>query len=426
MGLEAGTRVGPYEIVDLLGAGGMGEVYRAHDSKLGRDVAIKILPVATLPSPDRLSRFHREARVLATLSHPHIAALYGLEEAGDTPAIVLELVEGPTLADQLLRGPLPFREALKTALQIAQALESAHQKGIVHRDLKPANVKVAPGGLVKVLDFGLAKAFESPGATGDHDLSAQTMTGMVLGTAAYMSPEQTRGQLCDQRTDIWALGCVLFELLTGKPVFRRSTASDTIAAVLGSEPDWQALPNGTSDGVRRLLHRCLQKDLHHRFHDIADVRIILEEELAATRSDAVAAVHGAASPVASRRGWMLLTVAIVAVIGVGLFLLRREAGDTPASSDVRITRLTDLEGLEEFPAVSPDGRSVVFTAGVDGRRQLFVQLVAGGDSLQLTRDEGDHELARWTPNSSSIVYFKAAANQESQGTLWEVSALGGP
>ncbi len=422
MGLAPGTRVGPYEIVHLLGAGGMGEVYRAHDAKLARDVAVKILPTATLPNADRLARFHREARVLATLSHPHIAAIYGLEEFGQTPAIVLELVEGPTLADQLLRGPLPVRDALKIGRQIAEALEAAHEKGIVHRDLKPANVKIAPGGFVKVLDFGLAKALES-GESGDFDRSAETATGVVMGTSAYMSPEQARGQLCDERTDIWAFGCVLFELLTGQAAFRQPTVSDTIAAVIDREPDWRRLPKDTPDGIRRLLSRCLQKDPHTRLHNISDVRIELDEEIAAAKSGAMPGAGRTAVRLAGR-GWALAAIAIVAVLGT--FLWSRREVATPPLSDLRITRLTDLAGLEEFPAVSPDGRAVAFAAGVDGSRHVFVQLAAGGESLQLTRDRTDHEFARWTADSSSVVYFTPGASPESQGTLWQVSALGGP
>ena len=247
MGLASGTRLGPYEIVSPIGAGGMGEVYRARDTRLGRDVAIKVLPTAAALDPDRLARFDREARLLASLNHPHIATLHGIEDVDGVRALVLELVEGDTLADIIARGPVPVREALRLAGQIADALDAAHAKGVIHRDLKPANIKVTPERQIKVLDFGLAKAF-APSEL-DADLSqlptvtsAGTREGLVIGTAAYMSPEQARGQAIDKRTDIWAFGCVLYEMLTGRRAFAGGTMSDTIAAILQREPDWSALP----------------------------------------------------------------------------------------------------------------------------------------------------------------------------------------
>jgi serine/threonine protein kinase len=282
MPLERGTRLGVYEIQDLLGAGGMGEVYRARDSRLGRDVALKVLPESLTVDPERRTRFEREARLLAALNHPHIGAIYGFEESGDVRALVLELVDGPTLAERLAGGPLPIAEALAIARQIAGALEAAHEKGIIHRDLKPANIKLTLNGHVKVLDFGLAKAIA--GDTGSPDLSQSptitadgTRAGVVLGTPAYMSPEQARGKAADKRTDIWAFACVLYEMLTGRRAFPGDTMSDTIAAVLGRDPDWHSLPDTTPAAVRRLLRRCLHKDSNHRLHDIADARIELED-----------------------------------------------------------------------------------------------------------------------------------------------------
>jgi len=275
-----GRTLAHYRVVEKLGEGGMGEVYRATDGKLGRDVAIKVLPSAFAQDPDRLARFEREARVLASLNHPNIAAIYGLEQSEDVHYLVLELAPG-----EILAGPLPVDEVLPIARQIAAALEEAHQKGIVHRDLKPANIKLTPEGKVKVLDFGLAKAFSpepAAGASSDTPtLSGRgTRHGAILGTTAYMSPEQARGKPVDPRTDIWAFGCVLYELLTGRQTFAGDSISDCVAAILRGEPDWSALPAATPAGLQRLLRRCLQKDSQRRLHDIADARLEIEEILA--------------------------------------------------------------------------------------------------------------------------------------------------
>ncbi len=282
MTLTAGTRLGPYEILSPLGAGGMGEVYRARDGKLNRDVAVKVLPAAVAEDAERLARFRREAQVLAALNHPHIAAIYGLEESAGVEALVLELVEGETLAEKITAGPIPMDEALGIARQIADALEAAHDKGIVHRDLKPANVKITPEGKVKVLDFGLAKALtgdrSSPDQTHSPTLTAAaTQAGVVIGTAAYMSPEQARGKSVDKRADIWAFGAVLYEMLCGRKAFEGETVSDTLAAVLRADIDWAALPRETPSSVRRVLRRCLERDTKTRFHDIADARIEMDE-----------------------------------------------------------------------------------------------------------------------------------------------------
>src|SRR5438105_15559315 len=249
MSLASGMRLGPYEIVSALGAGGMGEVYRARDSKLNRDVALKILPEAVAIDSERIARFRREAQVLASLNHPHIAAIYGFEDSGSVHALVLELVEGPTLADRIAQGPIPLNEALPIAKQIADALEAAHEQGVIHRDLKPANIKLRPDGTVKVLDFGLAKAMEPTGAMSPNvsrsptiTTPAMTQAGMILGTAAYMSPEQAKGRALDKRTDIWAFGCVLYEMLTAKRAFEGADVTDTLAFIITKEPDWSALP----------------------------------------------------------------------------------------------------------------------------------------------------------------------------------------
>jgi len=282
MGLSSGARLGPYEIQALLGAGGMGEVYRARDTRLHRDVAIKILPEIFTADQERLTRFEREARKLAALNHPHIAAIYGLEDASSVRALVLELIEGESLAERLHRGPVEIAEAIKIAAQIADALEAAHEKSIVHRDLKPANIKITPDGTVKVLDFGLAKSTPSDVKASDFNelptlTSEPTSAGMILGTAPYMSPEQARGKAVDTRTDIWAFGCVLFEMLSGRRAFSGETTSDVVVAILQREPPWDRLPAATPTAIRRLLRRCLEKDLKRRLHDIGDARLELED-----------------------------------------------------------------------------------------------------------------------------------------------------
>src|SRR6266516_2895570 len=278
--LTAGTKIGSYEIVEALGAGGMGEVYRARDTKLDREVSIKVLPELFVANPERVARFEREAKTLAALNHPHIGGIYGLEDADGVRALVLELVEGPTLADRIAQGAIPLDEALRIAKQIAEALEAAHELGIIHRDLKPANIKVTEGGTVKVLDFGLAKAFNPQDSAANLNQTnsptlgiAATQAGVILGTAAYMSPEQARGKPVDKRTDIWSFGCVLYEMLASQRAFAAETVSDTIAAILGRDPDWQALPRTTPANIRALLRHCLQKEAKLRLHDIADARI---------------------------------------------------------------------------------------------------------------------------------------------------------
>jgi serine/threonine protein kinase len=278
--MVAGRRFGVYQVLAPLGAGAMGEVYRARDTRLGRDVAIKIVPHEFASRPDRLARCEREARMLAALNHPHIAAIYGIEDDEGIHALVLELVDGETLAERIARGPLRIADALAIARQIADALDAAHEKGIVHRDLKPANIKITPDGVVKVLDFGLAK-LDAPTAEVGNSASPTvtvggTQAGLIVGTAAYMSPEQARGLPVDKRTDIWAFGCVLYEMLSGRPAFARDTLSDTLAAVLEREPDWTALPRALSPRVTHLLARCLAKDGRRRIRDIGDVQMELE------------------------------------------------------------------------------------------------------------------------------------------------------
>jgi len=329
--LSPGTRLGRYQVAAEIGAGGMGEVYRATDPDLKRDVAIKVLPATLASDPERLTRFQREAEILASLNHPNIAIIYGLEKADSVRAIVMELVTGSDLAHRIALGPVPIDQALRIGKQIAEALEAAHQAGVIHRDLKPSNVKVRPDGTVKVLDFGLAKALE-PEATNNDPAScdtctspANTIAGVILGTAAYMSPEQARGQAVDKRTDIWAFGCVLYEMLTARAPFARDTTSDSMAAILARDPDWSALPRDLPAVVGRLMRRCLAKDRQHRLRDIGDARLEIEEALASP----TAAPHATVETRWRRRApWavaVVATTATVAVLGWDLWSRNRRA-----------------------------------------------------------------------------------------------------
>ncbi len=421
--MTPGTHLGPYEILGPLGAGGMGEVYRARDTKLGRDVALKVLSPAFIADADRVARFEREARLLASLNHPHIGAIYGFEDSGEVPALVLELVEGETLEDRLSRGPLSLSDALTVAHQIADALDAAHGSGIIHRDLKPSNIKITPDGGLKVLDFGLAKAHVSGGSTPDLSKSPTMMTdgtsaGVILGTVAYMSPEQARGKAVDKRTDIWAFGCVLHQMLTGRPAFRGETVSDTIVSILEREPDWTGLPVGTPPAVRRLLQRCLEKDQARRLRDIGDVRHWMEE-IATAKPGPGAAVSG---PRLRGLTWMLGAVALASTILAGWLFWSQPTAAPPRN--VQLHRLTDLVGMEDSPAISPDGKTVAFVARAGSKRQIFVRLLAGGAPLQITRDDVDHERPRWAPDSSSLIYYVPPASGD-HGMIWEISALGG-
>jgi Tol biopolymer transport system component len=384
--LAPGSSVGPYRIERLLDVGGMGEVYRARDTTLGRDVAIKILPRHFTADPERLARFEREARLLAALNHPNIGAIYGLEAADGVRALVLELVEGETLADRIQRGPAPVTDALPIARQIADALDAAHEKGIVHRDLKPANIKVTPDGVVKVLDFGLAKA-----ATGEWQSSTVTMggtqEGTILGTAAYMSPEQARGQAVDKRTDIWAFGCVLYEMLTGHVAFPGGTVSDTIVKILEREPDWAALPAATPPMVARLLQRSLEKDPKRRLRDIADARAELDDALEGGKAPAMAVGR---PPVVSAHSWWSRWAAIILIAlasALAGWSVRRlnPAPENPLSS-ATFTRLTNFEGDEADATLSPDGKFATFLSNRDGPLDVWLTQVGSGRFLNLTRE----------------------------------------
>ena len=331
MAIPAGTKLGTYEVTSHIGSGGMGEVYQAHDSKLGRDVAIKVLPEQFARDPERLARFQREAKMLAALNHPNIAAIYGLEESGSTHCLVMELVPGDTLRERVAGGrPVPIEEALTIAKQIAEALEAAHgsEKGIIHRDLKPANVKVTPEGRVKVLDFGLAKAFTNDASSEDIGNSptlsmAATVQGVIMGTAAYMSPEQAKGKAVDKRTDIFAFGCVLYELLTGKQAFHGEDVGDILAAVVKTDPDWSRLPTDTPPAIRTLLQRCLRKDKRQRLADATSLRIEIEDAIAAPKDSGATQTAPAST---SKLPWAVAAaVTIIAVVTSRALLVAGDA-----------------------------------------------------------------------------------------------------
>ena len=373
-----GTTLSHYQVLEKLGAGGMGVVYRARDTNLGRDVAIKVLPAELSHDSERLSRFEREARLLASLNHPHVATLHGFEEASGTHFLVMELVEGETLADKIARGPLPIDEALPLFRQMAEGLEASHDKGIIHRDLKPANVKVTSDGNVKVLDFGLAKVFGAAHASGPQSESptvtrSPSESGVILGTAAYMSPEQARGKTLDKRTDIWSFGCCLFEALTARPAFLGETVSDTLAQILEREPAWGELPGRTPRRIRELLKRCLTKDPSMRRHDIADVRIDMIEALAAPEE----------APRQEKRALIVAVAIAVVTTVVALWALVRTP-ELAARPVIRaILPLPDGEPLAlnlagPSVAISPDGRYVAYVANEDSPRLYLRRLDALG------------------------------------------------
>jgi len=433
MTLQAGTKLGPYEILSPLGAGGMGEVYRARDTNLNREVALKVLPEAFARDADRVTRFQREAQVLASLNHPNIAAIYGLEESGGVRALAMELVEGPTLADRLQRVALPLEDALSVARQIAEALEAAHEKGITHRDLKPANVKVTRDGMVKVLDFGLARAADDSVAPGDPSSSptltaAATQAGMIMGTAAYMAPEQARGHAVDKRADIWSFGAVLFEMLTGRRAFPGETTADVLASVLKFDPEWNALPASTPPPIVKLLRRCLTKDRKQRLQAIGEARIAIEETLSEAdgrpplgpllSEEGKREARGGAT---WRRGlpWALAALGFLAA---GILAVDRMAR-APHPAAMHFSRVTNFAGVQTQPSLSPDGRSVAFVSNRDGHYNIYVGLISGGSLVQITRDPNLKSHPSWSPDGSTIAF--ARLNESGVWDVWVVPALGG-
>ena len=438
--LTVGTRLGSYEVLSPLGAGGMGEVFRARDTELGRDVAIKVLPDAFAADAERIARFEREARVLASLTHANIAAIYGLERSGGVTFLVLEMVPGATLADRLALGPVDQDEALSIARQIADALDAAHQKGIVHRDLKPANIKITADGVVKVLDFGLAKAIESEDGTGirsqSHSLSptittpAMTGVGVILGTAAYMAPEQARGKSADKRADIWAFGCVLYELLTGVRMFAADEVSDTLAFVLTKEPDWTRLPSSTPRAIRTLLRRCLEKDRTRRLADIADARLELEDARSGVGSEQVASTaSGTMSGVIVP--WSIAGAALAAAAAVLLLWApwRREAVLPPQRLTVNVGAEASLSTDPATAAVlSPDGTMLAFVAqpAPGSVRMLYVRRLDQLQAIQLAATE-DAFGPFFSPDGQWLAFFtpgklkKVPVNGGSTVTLADAS-----
>ena len=408
MALAVGETLSCYEILGSLGAGAMGEVYRARDTRLDREVAIKVLPEHLAQDEERLRRFEREAKSLASLNHPNVAQVFGIDQDGDTWFIAMELVAGETLEDRLARGAVPLEEAVDVCCQIADGLEAAHAAGVVHRDLKPANVCVTPEGRVKVLDFGLAKvtgAGESPASTADSVLA--TEEGRVLGTPTYMAPEQARGRPIDRRVDVWAFGCVLFECLAGRRAFEGETLAEILAAVVHEEPDWGRLPAATPGHVRTLLARCLQKDPQRRLRDVGDAGLMLAEP----EDDPPA---GAAGSPGWRRVAPLLLAAAVIAFGLGL-LLRSD----PAVEPPRVTQIT-FTGEDYQPSVSPDGRLIAFTSGRNGISQVWLRQVTGGGEQPLT--EGPDWRPRFSHDGSTVTFIRG---QEEGYAAYRVPVVGG-
>jgi serine/threonine-protein kinase len=432
MALTSGSKLGSYEIVSPLGAGGMGEVYRARDTRLGREVALKVLPTAFASDPERMARFQREAQVLASLNHPRIGAIYGFEDSNGVRALVMELIEGPTLADRIARGPISVDEALPLAREIAEALEAAHDRGIVHRDLKPANVKITPDGNVKVLDFGLAKAVEGDVSSTDIQNSPTisrmaTQAGIILGTAAYMSPEQAKGKTVDRRTDIWAFGCVLYEMLTTKHAFEGETVTDTLAAVIRGEPDWTLLPANTPPAVRNLLQRCLKKDPRQRLQSIGEARITLDEILSGS-TQAMGPIQESqslarAKPSALRfLPWTISALLSVALL-VALFALHQASRPSAQKFMELSLWIPPDQQLETVggPAVatSPDGSRLAYVIRDRGSysSKLYVREMDNKNAVLLS-GAGAADVPFFSPDGQWIGFF-------GDGKLKKISVRGG-
>jgi WD40 repeat protein len=418
MALSAGTRLGPFEILSVLGAGGMGEVYRARDTKLGRDVALKVLPEAFAHDAERMTRLEREAHVLASLNHPNIATIHGLEETNDIRALVMELVEGPTLAERIMAGAMTLDEALPIAKQIAEGLEYAHERSIIHRDLKPANIKLTADGNVKLLDFGLAKAVEGATLAGNTSISStltleETRAGVILGTAAYMSPEQARGKTVDKRADIWAFGVVLYEMLTGKRPFMGATVSDTLTAVLTGEPAWEAVPVG----MRRLVQRCLEKDAHRRLRDIGEARLAIEEQMDGRGSSLELAPHATKRAVFGRIAAGVMAVALV----VSLLLFwrtTRPMSQRPIWFGVNLGPEFEANELGSSVVLSPEGTRLVYTGrDTDNKVRLYTRQLEQKQASPLMGTEGAYA-PFFSPDGQFIGFFAG-------GKLKKISVQGG-
>ena len=409
-----GTTISHYKVLEKIGEGGMGVVYRATDTKLNRDVALKILPQQFASDAQRMGRFQREAEVLASLDHPNIGQIYGIEDAGETKALVLQLIEGPTLGERIAQGPIPVEDALKIALQMAEGLEAAHEKGVIHRDLKPANIKITPEGQVKILDFGLAKALEGE-TPPDTNLSqsptltaAATQAGVILGTAAYMSPEQARGETTDKKTDVWAFGCVLFEMLTRQATFGGKTVSDVLAGVLRIDPEWKSLPPNLHPKIRLLLERSLEKEAKDRYHDIADARLDIQKALADPGGVLVQPIGEVvqAAP-QSKLPWVALAVIVGIVAGVTGWNLKPELPSAVSRFSHVLPEGQQFSSIRTLVAVSPDGSRMVYVAN----DQLYVRAM---DALDSTPIPGTDERAAtpfFSPDGQWIGYFSRSDRQ---------------
>jgi serine/threonine protein kinase len=396
--MTAGGELGPYRVLGPLDAGGMGEVYRALDTRLHREVALKLLPAALSGDPDRVARLRREGQLLAALNHPHIATIHGLEISGSLHGIVMELVEGPTLADRLAAGPLGIDAALEIARQIAEALEAAHEKGVIHCDLKPANIKFTAAGTVKVLDFGLAKALTTDVGTAGAVGEAASRDGVVTGTPGYMSPEQARGERVDARSDVWAFGCVVYEMLTARPAFAQAATAETI---LERGPDWQRLPPNVPLGIRRMLRRCVERDPRRRLHHIADARVEIEDAGNDAESRDLAVATGASRRRARVLGASAAALALALAATLGAWLLRRPAEPELRVAEIGTPRTSDLSSF----ALSPDGRRLAFVADREGQPTLWVRELNSAEAHALPGTERARR-PFWSPDSRSIGFFK--------------------
>ncbi len=428
MPLPQGTRLGPYEVLAPLGAGGMGEVYRARDSRLARDVALKILPRDFATDSDRRARFEREARAAGQIHHPNILTILDIGAHDGLPFIVTELLEGETLRERLRPGPLPQRKAMEITSQIAKGLGAAHERGIVHRDIKPENTFISSNGHAKILDFGLSSVSTQESAPSDSTITLKTASGIILGTAAYMSPEQARGHAVDSRSDIFSLGSVLYEMLSGQRPFKGNSYADLISAILREDPaplpsELRILP-----ALDRIVRRCLEKSPAERFQSARDLAFQLDSLVSNIESGSGAVVPdlhlGRWSAFSRIFSWVAVPAMILAT-AVLAWWFRGWQLRTARPPGVVFERLTDFSGMEESPAISPDGRSVAFVGDSTGSRQIWIRLLAGGVPFQLTHDAVDHFSPRWSPDSASLFYYTPPADGSHEAVVWEISALGG-
>src|SRR5690242_18338439 len=430
MALAPGAQLGPYEILGPLGAGGMGEVYRARDSRLARDVALKILPDDFAADSDRRARFEREARAAGQIQHPNILAVLDTGAQENLPFIVTELLEGETLRERLRPGPLPQRKAIEIASQVAKGLGAAHEKGVVHRDIKPENIFISSDGHVKILDFGLARVSAQQSAPPDATLTLKTASGIVLGTAAYMSPEQVRGLAADSRSDIFSLGSVLYEMISGRRPFPGSTYADLISAILHQDPAPLPPRSKILPALDRIIRRCLEKSPAERFQSARDLAFQLDSLVSSIESSGTSELRKIPPEESKARRliriplWIAAAAAIPAAAAFAWWFRGWQLRSV-RPPQVMYERLTDFSGMEESPTISPDGKSVAFVSDSTGSRQIWIRLLAGGVPFQLTHDAGDHLSPRWSPDSASLFYYTPPGEGSHEAVVWEISALGG-